>query len=245
MMKQKKESSLFSQPSGDKSAQHRTRAEDGTWRDGKASPKLLREDLRVLPGETVTHEWQDGDRIHEEDPDYVAQTILEDRQIAQDKQEAGFSGLDHEGQLADMAKQIDDAPIVEAVPINQKRVDAARFRAIANLTLSAEGLAKKGEPYLHLMEVQHLWFPGDDVNKYELRPGNPPADSERPDHLYAIDLVVDPLHWPRRMVDIAHLNGYEPPTEKDFDEWKTTYELLRATELEEQSSMPNPGEWWK
>ena len=41
-------------------------------------------------------------------------------------------------------------------------------------------------------EVMHIWFPENRVSKYEIRGGNPPSDSERPQHLRGLFLELDP-----------------------------------------------------
>jgi len=54
----------------------------------------------------------------------------------------------------------------------------------------------------NLTGVSHVWFPEPNVNVYELRRGNPPADvkEDRPEHLRRKELVLDfdaiePGHW--------------------------------------------------
>lgn len=41
------------------------------------------------------------------------------------------------------------------------------------------------------LPVRHVWFPKNDITKYELRTGNPPADQDRPEHLRGLNLVID------------------------------------------------------
>ncbi len=79
---------------------------------------------------------------------------------------------------------------VPRIPLSQRTINLVRKRALASLLLS--GARENVRP----KKVRHLWFPGDDTQKYALRDGNPPHDKDRPKHLRGFDLVVDPTQAP-------------------------------------------------
>lgn len=132
--------------------------------------------LRVLPSEAVTKDIDDPDRAHALDPQHIVNDIakdyLEERKAPEQKPEA-FR------------------------PVTQEEVDL-RALLVCKAIVATNRLLHRSrqEPRWH---VRHLWFPENDARVYELRDGNPPADSERPDHLRRIDLVVDPTAPLRRL----------------------------------------------
>jgi hypothetical protein len=70
-------------------------------------------------------------------------------------------------------------------PFRQEEIDQIRTAVIMQCLVTAV-IAEERRP-----KVRHLWFPRASVSAYELREGNPPADSERPLHLRGKRLEVD------------------------------------------------------
>lgn len=177
--------------------------EDGNWEEGKAQPKLLREDLRKLPSHWITEETADGTKIHEVDPPHVVETIRDELAEAEQEQTAVPYAVEAIIELA-------DAPLSEpVVPLNQWRVDAVRLRVIfalierANLAVSRKRVVD--------LEVRHLRFPTDNVHKYELYPGNPPRRKELRRHERDLQLWVDPFNWPRQLTTKLKEAGVDIP----------------------------------
>lgn len=191
---------------------------DGKWSDGAASPKLLREDLRRLPSDLYTEESEDPDKVHQEDAEHVqSQIIHEYFERAQDEMD-GPPAPDGEEELK-LSRVARDAKGQDA-KITQEQVDIIRMAAILNRlrwTIFAKAM---GEP-VHDGH-QYLWFDKDDINHYEIRPGNPPARSRRPKHLKNIDLVVDVHKPPQRIKDMLEARGVTL--------WKTVKDVERSAE---------------
>ena len=199
-----------------------------TEKDGP-SVENLREDMRKLPGDYVTKEAADGDRVHIDDEDHVRETIIIDRQAAEAKEEAG-------GEKADINKEAPNLGESEAhttIPLNQRRVDNVRFRAVWGLITGAQQLWKEGQLWEHKLEHHHLWFPEDNVNNYELRPGNAPAPNLRPKHMERIELFVDPLNPPESVRWQLEMRGVD--TQDLWMTFKTMRESLaqNVPEVEE------------
>jgi hypothetical protein len=177
--------------------------EDGTWEEGKAQPKLLREDLRKLPSHWVTEETADGSKIHEVDPPHVVETIRDELAEAETAEQPNTYALQALIELA-------DAPLSDpVVPLNQWRVDAVRLRAIFALIERANLSASRKKPVD--LEVRHLRFPMDNVHKYELHLGNPPRNKELRKHERGLQLWVDPFNWPRRLAEKLREAGVDVP----------------------------------
>lgn len=177
--------------------QHRT--ESGEWRSGKASPKLLREDLRKLPSDYVTDEIEDIDRVHELDPDHVVESLVEERSLAEQKTE--------EQRKTRVSRLLEDVPHDRPIKLTQPRVDWVRLRVLSAVlgTLAEQAAAGRRPDF----GVRHLWFPEDNVNHYELRRGNPPSPSDRPKHMKNIDLVIDVLCPPQSITAAAEEIDYD------------------------------------
>lgn len=178
--------------------------EDGEWRDGAASPKLLPNELRVLPSELVGRDVDDPDKAHELDAPHVIKSIVKDygkavTEAAQTKPETERT----------LVKKLWAPGPGERAPVRQWFVDVAKMRAIRVLVDRAVADYRAGlEPDLG---VRHLWFPTTNVNEYELRKGNPPARKDRPKHLRDIDLVVDVTAPPDSIVEALREKGISVP----------------------------------
>ena len=155
---------------------------------GRASPELLREDLRALPSELLTKDAGDADRIYESDEAHVQQSILRDYATA-----AAGKTPEAEDKLG--------AEAVRGGRLTQESVDFVRLRVMRAISTNDLTPGEK-------LKVSHLWFPRDDVNAYELRMGNPPADSQRPKHLRRLRLEIDLStgRLPETIVDKLPLN---------------------------------------
>lgn len=148
--------------------------------------KLLREDLRRLPKELLTDEIEDGDKVHELDPEYVRD------EVALDAYEKAVNPPEPEEEP--------EVGVPEWKPVRQDFVDMIILRVMKALLESAMARIERGAH--HGLKVYHLWFPRNDIREYELRPGNPPGDAERPEHLKHAHIVVDPFAIPERIMDM-------------------------------------------
>ena len=80
-------------------------------------------------------------------------------------------------------------------PITKMALEIIRIRVTTACLITAVEDNERKQP------VRHLWFPEDNVNRYELRLGNPPADSDRPRHLRGLQLVIDIRDIPQDVWD--------------------------------------------
>ena len=146
--------------------------------------RLLREDLRQLPEDSVTDDIEDADRVHALDPDHVRDAVAIDKQ------------------RADQAEKVPDEEKPQGVPewkpVRQDFVDMIILSVTKTLLDRAVLNLKRGQE--HGLQHYHLWFPENDIRIYGLRPGNPPPNIERPEHLKNIDLVVDPTELNPRII---------------------------------------------
>lgn len=175
----------------------------GDWAEGRASPTLLREDLRRLPGDYVTKEVGDEHRVHELDPPHIVDALVEDREKAEQEP------TPDEPKLV-ATRFLEALPVGVKKPVSQRRVDWIRLRVMKSVVSDLCERESNGESVTsHDFRVRHLWFPEDNANHYGLRDGNPPPDSERPKYLRGIDLVVDILCPPVSVKDAAAAVGHD------------------------------------
>lgn len=172
---------------------------DGQWVDGGAAPRLLPEHLRVLPGDVVATDIDDPDRAHELDAPHIVRSLKKEheKQAEPEKKTA-------KGELGKLR-----APGVgERAPVTQWFVDVAKMRVIKVLVDKAMGEVARGlSP--NIESQFYLWFPANNVNRYELRKGAPPLDRERPRWMRGIDLRVDMLSPPKSIVRELKARGVD------------------------------------
>jgi hypothetical protein len=158
--------------------------------------KLLPEHMRELPSELVTDDEANEDAVHELDPPHIvealkgehAKKILEEERPQTTKEQL------------ELLIGLESAPTGIGGPLNQRRVDIVRMRIIRAVLDSLVEFGPSGDRY------KHVWFPNDEINVYELREGNAPADSVRPKHLKRLDLSIDILRPPQWILDILGLD---------------------------------------
>ena len=95
------------------------------------------------------------------------------------------------------------------VHMNQENMYLVMMRVMSNLVVTHHVHDKMHEL---IGKVYHLWFPErGNMERYQLRTGNPPADVDRPDHLKGKDLVIDLTTVPDGMMDRIkeRLRGHE------------------------------------
>ena len=63
--------------------------------------------------------------------------------------------------------------------LSQRLVDGVKWRVCETLLQTYLDILGEGDD-VDFDKVFHLWFPDDNINHYELRDGNPPADQDRP-----------------------------------------------------------------
>ena len=84
---------------------------------------------------------------------------------------------------------------VPVEPLTRRGIEKVRIRVTLACLVTAVEKKQRKPP------VRHLWFPEDNLNKYSLRDGNPPADVDRPKHLKGHHLVIDLGVIPRKVWD--------------------------------------------
>jgi hypothetical protein len=177
---------------------------DGTWRDGKAAPRLLDERLRGLPGDYVTRDPDRPDAIHDIDLEaqpHVIEEIVKDRVKAESATEqTTFTG--HLDKLW--------APgIGEKARVTQWFVDVTRTRVGLNLAKNRVQDVIEGK----FDALWHLEFPDEwNVNEYGLRKGQQPHKRMRLKHLREIDTTIDILNpIPRSIQKALAERGVQVP----------------------------------
>lgn len=162
----------------------------------RAAPKLLREDLRTLPGELVTENVEEGDKVHELDEPHVRRDILKDFATKASGGETPDEAWDRkqaEKKKADAADpRLEHCALSRMSPEKrQEKIDAVRLRVMKVMAEMAKVNIKKGRPVD--MSVKHLWFFDDDLNHYGYRDGTAPHNSSRPKYLRDMKLEIDLL----------------------------------------------------
>lgn len=193
-----------------------TLQEDGTWREGCATPRLLREDLRRLPGEIVTRDDEDDSKAHELDPAHVVEAIAYEHGKAE--REEGKKDTD------DVAvKKLGAAKVGERVPLSQWEIDIVRMRIIQTLVAEYAMDVQAGR-CVDVERLRHVWFPSNNVNAYELRDGAEPPNIKRPGHLKNFKLTVDVLNPPESVAEVLRARGVE------VRRWSELYEVAKAAD---------------
>ena len=186
-----------------------TLTESGEWRDGRAAPKLIAENLRKLPSEIVGTDVDYPDKAHEVDAPHVVKSIVKDfgKKMSADPKDDTPEKI---------AKRLWAPGPGERAPVRQWFVDVVKMRVISTLINRAIDEYNAGfEPDV---APCHLWFPVNNANEYMLRRGNPPPRKERPRHLRDIDLTVDITDPPRSVVEELKKRGVELDIKKTLKE---------------------------
>lgn len=138
----------------------------------KAAPEHLREDLRNIPSDLVTKDIGDPDRVHELDPPHILNTLVDEAE----ERDMTPSETKEEVKPRDTF-------------VHQATVDAVRLRVLKAWIVTQKERIEFGQR--PDFGVKHLWFETNNIDRYVMRDGNPPADSERPKHLRGIHLEID------------------------------------------------------
>lgn len=169
----------------------------------RPAPALLPPELRSLPGEYVTKDTGDPDKLHPLDTEFphIVDSVVHEKQVAEREAQKEKAPRD------DGLKR---APVGEVVPLRQDFIDVERWFAIkgivkSQLTALQEGLITEPD----ITTIRHLWFPEDNVNNILLRVGRPPSDSQRPKHMRGFDIAVDLLSIPPSIVDEMWSRGID------------------------------------
>lgn len=159
--------------------------------------KLIREDLRKLPGDLVTKEHPDGSRIHELDPPHIVDKIAQDYREDPDIYTKGPRKPDPEYKLKGTITRY-----------GQLGID---FRRINVYMATCRTIVKRNERNQfscinYIIEQAkcplYIWYPKDDLLSAELRKGHAPSNGSRPKWLKNKDLWVNILDFPERLYDI-------------------------------------------
>lgn len=161
---------------------------ENVYRKVEGKGTLLPPELRELPGDLVTKEAEEEDKVHPLDPEHIRLNLKDEY---------------FEKQQAESAPE-PEKPLAEWRPVKQEFVDLIILNVLAACIETASNRLSRGEPMGAI--VKHLRFPRNDITEYMLRDGNPPADSERHPHERGIDLVVDLTRIPPRIMDQIRSN---------------------------------------
>lgn len=167
----------------------------------RPSPTLLPGSLRRLPGEYVTKDTGDPDKLHPLDVDFphIVESVVDE---LQNKERAPNKRLKDDG--------LKRAPLGEIVPLRQDFIDMERWFAIKGIVKQQLEMLREGEiKEPDIQTIRHLWFPENNVNNIHLREGRPPPDSERPKHMRGFEIVVDLMHIPQSIVDEMWRKGID------------------------------------
>lgn len=175
----------------------------------RAAPELLRSDLRILPSDYVTKDEAEADKIHELDPPHIQEAL----QYEMEKPAPEEDEFEKAKEALRGCTKLGEKRGFRNVQDKQLEVDAVRMRIINARIQSLCKLAERGMPIEDEdFNVQHVWFPDrNNINRYELRDGNPPSDSGRPRHLKKLDLVIDITELPARIKDILKIGNINLP----------------------------------
>lgn len=164
---------------------------DGKWTEGKASPELLRPELRELPANRLTKDIDDPDRIHALDSPHIVAALNDE-----------ITEREADERIDPLGKRTLDYGLPgpgEAAPLSQRLV----YRRIAMMyALTWEiHFERRWKEFLQSgrwkPEVQHLWFPEDNINHYTTRPGHAPENKRRPKFMRGLYLDFDLLDPPK------------------------------------------------
>lgn len=185
-------------------------------------PSLLKpipQKFKHLPGEAVTHDCGDRDRIHKNDPGHVVRPLL--REFAK--------------RLAANEPPVTRAQAFIRVYFDQRANDPHRFR---NLDQEVVDLWKARTILAWARRAsppdgpRYLWFPNGTGWQVELREGAPPPRGERPEALRNLNLGIHVLDWPARMRDMVQSIGVDVPAVLEEINGKLVKEKARQAMLE-------------
>jgi hypothetical protein len=176
---------------------------NGKWEDGAATPELLPEHMRGLPGEWLTKEEAHPNNIHTLDPPHIVGALI-------DEHVKKLNDADKSETPDEAVKKLPCAQPGEVVPLSQWEIDIVRMRVLRSLVKSAIAEKKNGGSP-NVRAIQHLRFEENNVNNYALHAGNPPSDQDRLPHERGFQLAIDVLHWPERIVELLQTKGHDVP----------------------------------
>ena len=195
-----------------KTGTYRLDPKTGKFVPGHVKPWLPPEHMRVLPSALITKDPSNADSVHELDAPHVVDDLIDiyqERQHGKDPLAERKLGPVAAVDVPIEAEPANTIPRTEVVPVNQERVDIVRMRVMSALVQQGIWDVENGMPWVPT--IQHLWFPADNVNEYELKPGAGPPRQERPRHLRDIDLELDFFSWPKSAAAKANAAGRELP----------------------------------
>jgi hypothetical protein len=159
------------------------------------------EHLKHLPSELVTDDIEDPDKIYKTDAPHIIQAITQDTVDERKRKEQGIQTPQQEQQQKAQAAGVGTVKKLTSFPSGRRQfqVDLVRLRIISSLVdrYIAEVKALV-EPKI---KPKHIWFPEDNLNRYELRDGNAPSDSHRPQWLQRMRLEIDIHNIPQTIQD--------------------------------------------
>lgn len=138
--------------------------------------------MRRLPSEMLTFDADDGDKVHEHDAAHIVDAIEQEhleKWGEVKKREPRPDPMEADDVLEDL----------EDWRLTQQHIDVIRLRVMSAWAKTQTNFLAQG----HAVDwnYKHLWFPENDLRIYEMRDGNAPPDSSRPQHLRGMELAID------------------------------------------------------
>ena len=154
--------------------------------DNRKAP--LPPELRELPSEFVTTDIADAHRVHALDAPHILDAIVTER--IEDIAEAETAPPTDEPKKRPTLQPLHRLRFTDISPEKaQFEIDVIRLRVMRTLVDRFISEATAGlDPDTG---VQHLLFPTDNLNEYQLHPGNPPRDKDRPKWLRGLRIEID------------------------------------------------------
>ena len=170
----------------------------------KATPELLAEHMRKLPGHKVTKEIAEEGKVHELDPGHVRRTISREIDEAEVSKKTPVED-----------EKLETLPLDEYIPIEQ--ISKRRLQREISISKMSTMSALCGTVMCggaKLADTWHVWFPVDRKrgkrhwNYQELRDGPAPPDFARPKELRGIDLDIRLTEFPDEVRDLLTDRGH-------------------------------------
>jgi len=168
-----------------------------------ASPWLPPEHMRGLPGDYFTQDTSDPDKVHELDDPHIVEALTaeQDKKYVEEEKKSPF----------DLAAEVLATEQYTEPQFNNRNIAFRRFLIISNLVKGAMLQIERGYRNEVNLAIRHVWYPKPSFNEELLRPGNAPADIERPKHLRGKELFIDINNWPRSIKELMLKRGIELP----------------------------------
>lgn len=166
-----------------------------------AYKRVLPPELSKLPGELITRDITDKERIHPNDPPHIRRHLIRRAALKANPPKLGpgaWAEVSVRAQLLALRKHPDRYGV-----INQPLVDI--YRAVILVEKAKRILqAKPGSvQLLNPEKLSHIWFDTPaDGSMLKTHAGAEPPNSERPAFLKNLKLTCDIMDWPQAVLDM-------------------------------------------